>query len=75
MQKTMTLRRIGGSLGGTLPKEVVDRLNVREGDKLFVVEREDGVLLTPYSADFAEAMEQFDEIRREFRNAFRELAK
>lgn len=75
MYRTMTLRRIGGSLGGTLPKEVTERLNVGEGDKLFVVEREDGILLTPFDPDFAEAMEQFDEIRREFRNAFRELAR
>ena len=75
MQKTITLRRIGGSLGSTFPKEIVDRLNVAEGDKLFVVEREDGILLTPYDPKFDKVMEAYEVLSRKYRNALRELAK
>ncbi|HEX8694519.1 MAG TPA: AbrB/MazE/SpoVT family DNA-binding domain-containing protein [Longimicrobium sp.] len=75
MYRTMTLRRIGGSLGGTLPKEVTERLNVGEGDKLFVVEREDGILLTPYDPTFEKAMKIYERGARKYRNALRELAK
>lgn len=75
MHKTITVRRIGGSLGTTLPKEALDRLNVGEGDKLYVIEHEDGVLLSPYDPTFEEAMEIYREGARKYRNALRELAK
>lgn len=75
MAKKLTVRKMGGSLGTTLPKEVTDRLQVRDGDVLYAVEREDGVLLTPYDPDFADAVEAFDIIRRQYRNTFRALAK
>ncbi|HET6228920.1 MAG TPA: hypothetical protein VFE05_02510 [Longimicrobiaceae bacterium] len=75
MTKTMTIRRMGGSLGGTFPKEMTDLLHLHEGDQLHIVETENGVLLTPYDPEFENAMEAFDVIRKKYRNAFRELAK
>ena len=75
MHRTVTLHRIGDSLGVALPEDVVDRFGLREGDRLMVVEHADGVLLTPLSADDAEALEHFGEIQREYRNAFRDLAR
>lgn len=71
----IALRRIGGSLGATFPKEMMERLHVSEGDVLYAVERNGEYVLTPLDPDFEETMEAFEEIRREFRNAFRELAK
>jgi putative addiction module antidote len=75
MEKSITLRRVGGSLGGTFPKEVMDRLNVGEGDKLFLVEHENGVLLTPYDPKFEKVMKAYEIFSRKYRNALRELAK
>ncbi|MBV9108701.1 MAG: AbrB/MazE/SpoVT family DNA-binding domain-containing protein [Gemmatimonadetes bacterium] len=75
MHKTLTLRKIGGSLGGTFPKEMLDRLNVAEGDKFFLVETDDGILLTPYDPGFDKAMEVYRRGARKYRNALRELAK
>ena len=75
MHKTLTLRKIGGSLGGTFPKEMLDRLNVAEGDKFFLVETDDGILLTPYDPAFDKAMEVYRRGARKYRNALRELAK
>jgi antitoxin MazE len=75
MEKTLTVRRIGGSLGGTFPKEVMDRLKVGEGDKLFIVEREDGILLTPYDPKFEKVMEAYDDLSKRYRNTLRELGK
>jgi antitoxin MazE len=75
MATKLTLRKVGGSLATTIPKELAERLALKEGDQLFAIETEDGVLLTPYDPDFEEAMKAFTEIRREYRNAFRELAK
>jgi putative addiction module antidote len=74
MIKRITMRRIGGSIGATLPKEMMDRLRVRPGDEMFVVETEDGLLLTPYDPTFAKSLKLYERFSRRYRNALRELA-
>lgn len=69
------LRKIGNSVGITIPKEAMARLKVADGDTLILTECKDGYVVTPYDADFEEAMTAFDRTNRKFRNAFRELAK
>ena len=75
MHRKITVRRMGGSIGTTLPKEIVDRLNIREGDELSVIETDDGVLLTPYDPDFHESMAAYERGARRYRNALRDLAR
>lgn len=72
---TLKVRKVGNSLGATLPQELVNKLNVAEGDSLFVTETPDGVQITPYDPDFEDAMQAFSRTRRKYRNALRELAK
>lgn len=74
MIKEVTLRLYGGSLGTTLPKAMTDRLNLSAGDKVFAVETEQGILLTPYDPDFLRAMEAEARISKRYQNALRELA-
>ncbi len=69
------IRRIGNSLGATLPKEVLQKLNVSEGDTVFLTETTEGVQLTAYDPDFEAAMQAFAETRKNYRNALRKLAK
>ncbi|TRV61968.1 MAG: hypothetical protein EWV53_11315 [Microcystis panniformis Mp_MB_F_20051200_S9] len=38
--------KIGNSLGASFPKEVLDKLQVGEGDTIYVTETPDGVQLT-----------------------------
>jgi putative addiction module antidote len=71
----LTIRRVGNSLGTLLPAQVIEKLHVGEGDKLYVTETPDGICLTPYDPDFAETMEMVEEGMRQYRNALRELAK
>ena len=66
---------VGNSVGITLPKEVLARLRVGKGDTLCLTETPNGVLLTPYSAEFAEIMEAAEIVMREDREALRALAK
>jgi putative addiction module antidote len=75
MVKKVTLRQVGGSIGATLPKDMVDRLHLRAGDRVFVVETEKGILLTPYDPDFDRAMAAYERTAAKYRNALRELAK
>ncbi len=74
MVHQITLRKAGGSITATLPKSATDRLNVKAGDKLFMVETDRGLLLTPYDPEFDDAIEAFQEVRRQFRNTLKKLA-
>lgn len=74
MPKKITVRKMGGSLGATLPKEMTDRMQIQDGDVLYAVETERGVLLTPYDPAFDRAMQLYQRGARKYRNALRELA-
>ena len=75
MVKEVTVRRVGGSVGTTLPKDMADRLRVAPGDRLLAVETEDGILLTPYDPDTQEALAIAARAAKRYRNALRQLAK
>jgi putative addiction module antidote len=63
--EALQIRKIGNSLGLILSKELLARLRLKEGDKLYVVEQaERGLKLTPYDPKHAKAMEI---ARRSFR--------
>ena len=72
----LKVRRIGNSLGVILPAAVLERLNVKEGDDLYLVptNRADEIVLTASYPEFAEAMEIFGEGRRRYRNALKALS-
>ncbi|MGH7480804.1 MAG: AbrB/MazE/SpoVT family DNA-binding domain-containing protein [Longimicrobiales bacterium] len=74
MPKDTTIRAVGNSAGTTIPKAMLERYHLREGDPVHLVELEDGILITPFDADFAEALEIYAEGARRYRNAMRELA-
>lgn len=74
MPDALKVRKIGNSLGVILPSATLEDLGVEEGDELFVIQTPDGVQLTPYDPEFADAMEDAREFMRTHRNAFRELA-
>lgn len=75
MHQKVTARRMGGSIGATLPKDMVDRLHIREGDELTAIETADGILLTPYDPAFEDAIRAYQRGARIYRNALRDLAR
>lgn len=74
MTKESTIRAIGNSAGTTIPKAMLERYSLSEGDKVHLIEVEEGILITPYDPAFKEAMEIYQEGARAYRNAMRELA-
>ncbi len=73
---TLKLRAIGNSVGVVLPKELLAKLNLGEGDALHVIEQPDGgLLLTTLDPNVAEQLELGRELMREYRETFRALAK
>ena len=75
MTQAMKLRRAGGSISATLPKDMADRLKLEAGDTVFVMETDRGILITPYDPDTEEALAIAGKVARTYRNALRELAK
>lgn len=73
MVREITLGQAGDSVMAILPKDIADRLNVRGGDRVDVVETEWGVLRTRYDPSFDEALQAFDEVRGDHRNTLRRL--
>lgn len=72
----LQIKKIGNSLGFILPKDLLARLKLKEGDKLHVVEQtERGIKLSPYDPKHAEAMEFARRSFREYADAYRALAK
>ncbi len=69
------IRKIGNSEGIIIPKEILDRLGLKAGDKLDVEETDGGIRLTPEPADLAEQLEAAREGMKKYRIALRELAK
>jgi len=69
------LRRAGGSIAATLPKDMADRLKLQAGDTVIAIETERGILLTPYYPETEEALAIASDVARKYRNALRELAK
>ena len=56
MIRRVRLRRMGGSVGATLPKDLADRFHLGPGDDVFVVETPHGLLLSPYDAEVEEGL-------------------
>lgn len=76
MVATMKLRKQGGSLAVTLPKEIVRELGVRAGGSVHLVQIGPGEYrLTPYDPGFRRAIRVYERGAAKYRNALRELAK
>ena len=72
---TLKLKRIGNSVGVIIPKEALRRMNLDEGDELFLTETPGGYRLSPYEPEFEAQMEAARRIMKKRRNALRELAR
>ena len=69
------LTSTAGSNGITLPKEMLERLHINEGDAVFVLETPEGYLLTGADPDVERQLGIAREVMAEYRETFRILAK
>ena len=72
---TLKVRKVGNSLGVTLPTQATQALRIKEGDQLCLTETPEGFRLTPYTPDFKETIEIAENFMRRYKNALRDLAK
>jgi putative addiction module antidote len=75
----LKLRKVGNSMGVVLPKEVLAKLDIGEGDSLSLTAGLDGSFrVTPLPEgreQFVEQMKIAQKVIRQYRNTLRELAK
>jgi len=70
------VKKIGNSDGFILPRELMQRLDIKRGQQFHVSELAGGGLqLLPYDPEFEATMEAADEIMDEYRDTLATLAK
>lgn len=72
---SLKIRKVGNSLGVTLPADAARALHVREGDVVYLTESPEGFRLTPYDPEFEAAMRAAEGVMSRYRNTLRELGK
>lgn len=68
------LTTVGDSTGIILPKELLEKLSIGKGDKLYVTETPRGFELTVYDEEFAKQMDVAESVMLEDGNVLRKLA-
>ncbi len=72
----LEVKKIGDSLGLILPKDLLARFKLKEGDKLHVVEQtERGIKLSPYDPKRSKAVEFARRSFRKYAETYKALAK
>jgi antitoxin MazE len=70
------IKRIGNSDGLILPRELMQRLDLKRGQQLHVIELAGGGFqVLPYDPDFEQTMKVADDIMDEYRDTLTALAK
>lgn len=71
----LKLVKIGNSTGVILPKELLARMGVQQGDSLTIAPDGDGFVLKPHDAEFEKQMAAARAVMKRRKKALRELAK
>lgn len=69
-----TIRKIGNSEGVILPKELLDRLNMKTGDRLQIVKTDKGIALEPMDDSFERQMKAARKVMDKYKVALQKLA-
>jgi putative addiction module antidote len=56
---------VENSYGVVLPKEILERMGLKKGDALLVIETQNGIELTPYDPEVARQLEIAEQVRHE----------
>jgi putative addiction module antidote len=69
------IRKIGNSLGLTLPKQLIDDLHLKNGDTLTIEKKGANVELKPMNPEFEEWAEAYRQANIDYKEVLKELAK
>lgn len=69
-----TIRKIGNSEGVILPKELLERLNLKAGDQLQILETDRDIVLKAVDDSFERQMEAARKVMDKYKVALQKLA-
>ncbi|MBO6535278.1 MAG: AbrB/MazE/SpoVT family DNA-binding domain-containing protein [Balneolaceae bacterium] len=69
------IRKIGNSLGITLPKQVIEELHLKDGDKLEIETIDKVLQLKQIDSEFEDWAEAYRELNVSYKDVLKELAK
>ena len=73
--KSIKLRKVGNSFGFTIPKELIEKYNLKEDEELHVIEKNDGFTITPFNPEFEKWADAFDNTNKKYKNTLKELSR
>jgi putative addiction module antidote len=68
------IRKIGNSLGVILPKQVIDELHLKTGDKVSIDRKGPNLELRPIDPEFEEWAEAYRQINTDYKDVLKALA-
>jgi len=74
MQITAKITKVGNSSALILPKEIMTRFNLNQGDTVNLTESHDGLTITPYDEKKSRQLDMARDIMRKNRNMLKKLA-
>ncbi len=69
------VRKIGNSLGVTLPKQIIKKLHLKNGDSLTIENNGSDLVLKPVDPEFEEWAEAYRQANTDYKEVLQELAK
>ncbi len=73
--QSIILKKIGGSVGAIIPKDMLQRQHLQANDEVFAIETAQGILLTAVDPETTTALVAYAEVARDNRAAMAALAK
>ncbi len=75
MVQAITLKKIGGSVGVIIPKDMLSRQHLEANDEVFAMETAQGILLMAVDPATTAALAAYAEVAKENRAAMATLAR
>lgn len=69
------IRKIGNSLGVILPKQLVDELHLKTGDKVSIERKGSNLEIRPVDPEFEDWAEAYREVNTDYKDVLKALAK
>lgn len=69
------IRKIGNSLGVLLPKQLIEELHLKAGDKLSIEKTDKGIELSVQDTEFEKWVEGFNQLNMDYKEVLKALAK
>jgi putative addiction module antidote len=70
-----TIRKVGNSLGVILPKQLIDNLNLKNGDTLSINQNGNMIEIKPVDVEFEKWLDSYNELNLNYKEVMQALAK